>query len=214
MRKNRSKESIETYNNAAKDYQDKVMEIDLYNDTYDKFCELIDKKNPEILEVACGPGNVTKYLYSKRPDFKILGIDLAPNMIELAKINNPQADFKVMDCRNIEKLNKKYDAIMCGFCMPYLSQQECSKLITDFSKLLNPNGLLYFSTMEDDYDKSGFETTSFSGGDRVYIYYHEADFLANCLMNSGLKTIDLQRKNCPEPDGSFFTDMIFIARKN
>ncbi len=214
MHKNRSKESIETYNKAAKNYQDKVMEIDLYNDTYDKFCALIDKKNPEILEVACGPGNVTKYLYSKRPDFKILGIDLAPNMIELAKINNPQADFKVMDCRNINKLNKKYDAIMCGFCMPYLSQQECSKLIADFSKLLNPNGLLYFSTMEDDYDKSGFETTSFSGQDRVYIYYHQADFLADCLITSGLKIIDLQRKDCPEPDGSFFTDMIFIARKN
>ncbi|MFT5887060.1 MAG: ubiquinone/menaquinone biosynthesis C-methylase UbiE [Arcticibacterium sp.] len=52
----RSKESVETYNKSAKEYLDKVIEIDLYNDTYDKFCELISKKNPEILEVACGPG--------------------------------------------------------------------------------------------------------------------------------------------------------------
>ena len=151
------------------------MGIDLYNDTYDKFCALIDKKNPEILEVAWGPGNVTKYLYSKRIDFKILGIDLAPSMIELAKINIPKADF---------------------------------------SKLLKPEGVLYFSTMEDDYDKSGFETTSFSGQDRVYIYYHQADFLTECLISSGLNIIDFQRKECPEPDGTFFTDMIFIARKN
>jgi ubiquinone/menaquinone biosynthesis C-methylase UbiE len=214
MRTNRSKESVETYNKAAKNYQEKVMGIDLYNDTYDKFCALIDKKNPEILEVACGPGNVTKYLYSKRIDFKILVIDLAPSMIELAKINNPQADFKVMDCRNIEKLDKIFDAILCGFCMPYLSKQECNKMIADFSKLLKPEGVLYFSTMEDDYDKSGFETTSFSGQDRVYIYYHQADFLTECLISSGLNIIDFQRKDCPEPDGTFFTDMIFIARKN
>jgi len=214
MRTNRSKESVETYNKAAKNYQEKVMGIDLYNDTYDKFCALIDKKNPEILEVACGPGNVTKYLYSKRIDFKILGIDLAPSMIELAKINNPQADFQVMDCRNIEKLDKIFDAILCGFCMPYLSKQECNKMIADFSKLLKPEGVLYFSTMEDDYDKSGFETTSFSGQDRVYIYYHQADFLTECLISSGLNIIDFQRKDCPEPDGTFFTDMIFIARKN
>jgi ubiquinone/menaquinone biosynthesis C-methylase UbiE len=214
MRTNRSKESVEIYNKAAKNYQEKVMGIDLYNDTYDKFCALIDKKNPEILEVACGPGNVTKYLYSKRLDFKILGIDLAPSMIELAKINNPKADFKVMDCRNIEKLDKIFDAILCGFCMPYLSKQECNKMIADFSKLLKPEGVLYFSTMEDDYDKSGFETTSFSGQDRVYIYYHQADFLTECLISSGLNIIDFQRKECPEPDGTFFTDMIFIARKN
>lgn len=207
----RNKESVKTYNKAAKNYQEKVMKMDLYDDTYDKFCWLIDKKNPEILEIACGPGNVTKYLNSKRPDFMILGIDLAPSMIELAKISNPRADFMIMDCRHISRLNKKFDAIVCGFCMPYLSKQECSKMIGDFSKLLKPGGLLYFSTMEGNYDKSGFETTSFSGGDKVFIYYHQEVFLAACLIANGF---DLQKKQCLEPNGTFFTDMVFIAEKN
>lgn len=52
-----------------------------------------------IVEVACGPGNITKYLLNKRPGFKIGGIDLAPNMVELAKVNNPTASFQVMDSR-------------------------------------------------------------------------------------------------------------------
>jgi len=196
-----------------KNYQDKVMGMDLYDDTYDMFCNLIEKKNAEIFEIASGPGNVTKYLLSKRPDFKITGSDIAPNMNKLAKINNPKADFLLMDCRDIEKLGRKFDAIMCGFCMPYLSKEECRKLISDTSKLLNPNGLLYFSTMEDDYDKSGFETTSFSGPDQVYIYYHQADYLMDCLTDNGFQIIEMQRKDCPEPDGTFFTDKIFIARK-
>jgi len=134
-------------------------------------------------------------------------------MNRLAKINNPKADFLLMDCRDIEMLGRKFDAIMCGFCMPYLSKEECRKLIADTSKLLNPNGLLYFSTMEDDYDKSGFETTSFSGPDQVYIYYHQADYLMDCLTDNRFQIIEMQRKDCPEPDGTFFTDMIFIARK-
>ena len=102
---------------------------------------------------------------------------------------------------------------MCGFCMPYLSKDECRKLITDSSKLLESRGLLYFSAMEDDYSKSGFETTSFSGQDKVYIYYHQADFLTECLTKNGFQIIDLQRKDYPEPNGTFLTDMIFIARK-
>lgn len=209
----RLSETIATYNNAAKRYQDKFMEMDLYNDTFDQFCNLIQKENAEIFEIATGPGNITRYLLSKRSDFKIFGIDLAPNMIELAKINNPEANFRVMDCKNINTIDRKFDAIMCGFCMPYLSKEECAKLIADSSELLSTNGLLYFSTMEDDYNKSGFERTSFSGQDRVYIYYHQADYLSDCLVKNGFEIIDLQRKDYPEPDGTFLTDIVFIAKK-
>lgn len=209
----RLNETIETYNNAAERYQDIFMQMDLYNDTFDKFCSLIHKENAEIFEIATGPGNVTKYLNSKRPDLKIFGIDLAPNMIELAKRNNPGAEFRVMDCKDISTIDRKFDAILCGFCMPYLSKEECAKLIADSSRLLSKDGLLYFSTMEDDYSKSGFETTSFSGQDRVYIYYHQADYLTDCLTQNGFEIIDFQKKDYPEPDGTFLTDMIIISKK-
>lgn len=194
-------------------YENKFMKLDLYNDTFDKFCALLLKQNPTLLEIACGPGNVTKYLFSKRPDFNIFGIDLAPKMIKLARKNNPQADFKTMDCRNISTLEKRFDAIMCAFVMPYLSKNESSNLIKDSSARINPSGLLYFSIMEDDYSKSGFETTSFSGTDRVYIYYHQADFISECLSENGFRIIDLLRQKYPEPDGSFLSDMIVIAQK-
>lgn len=208
-----SKETIETYNISAQKYQEKFMDMDLYYDTYDTFCIGIEKSNADIFEIATGPGNVIKYICSKRPDFKVFGIDLSPNMIELAKQNNPHAEFAVMDCRDINKLNRKFDGILCAFCLPYLSKEESRKLISDAAQLLNPNGLLYISTMEGDYGKSGFETTSFSGDNRVFVYYHQADFISANLTGLGFEILDLQRKKYPEPDGSFLTDMIFIARK-
>ena len=206
-------ETIDTYNNAAERYQEKFMKMDLYNDTFDKFCNLIVKENAEIFEIATGPGNVTRYLTSKRPDFKIFGIDLAPNMIELAKINNPHADLEIMDCREIRTIERKFDGVMCGFCAPYLSKEELKALINDTSELLVPSGLFYLSTMEDDYNKSGFETTSFSENERVYVYYHQLDYLVDCLAESGFELVDFERKDYPEPDGTFLKDMIFIARK-
>jgi len=39
----------------------------------------------KVLELACGPGNITKCLLSKRPDLEILATDIAPNILELAK---------------------------------------------------------------------------------------------------------------------------------
>jgi ubiquinone/menaquinone biosynthesis C-methylase UbiE len=209
----RLKETIETYNKAAKQYQEKFMEMDLYNDTFDRFCSLVKKENATVLEIATGPGNVTRYLKSKRPDFKILGIDLAPKMIELAKINNPEAEFMVMDCKDIGTLNQKFDAVVCGFCMPYLSKEEVNKVIKDVADLTKPTSIFYLSTMENDYTNSGFETTSFSGTDRVFIYYHQADYLKDCLTENEFSIVDIQRKQYPEPDGTFLTDLIIIAQK-
>lgn len=209
----RIKETIETYNVSAKAYQDKFMDMNLYNDTYDTFCDLITKSNAKIFEIATGPGNVIKYILCKRPDFKVFGIDLSSNMIELAKQNNPESDFAVMDCRDIHVIGTKFDGILCAFCLPYLSKEESLKLISDAALLLEPDGVLYISTMEGDYNKSGYETTSFSGVNRVYVYYHQADFITTCLSELGFEILSLQRKQYPEPDGSFLTDMIFIARK-
>jgi len=185
--------------------------MDLYNDTFDLFCDNIIKENADILEIGCGPGNITKYLLKKRPGFKILGIDLSSNMIDLARINNPKAVFQLMDCRDISMIGKKYDAIMCGFCLPYLSRKESVKLISDAAGLLKSTGILYLSTMEDDNSKSGFRRSGC--GDQMYINYHQADYLTNALKENDFKIIDLERKDYTTGDGTKTTDLLIIAGK-
>lgn len=208
----RSKNAIDVFDKRANDYQDKFMNIELYADTFDLFCSHITKQHPQILELGCGPGNITRYLLQNRPDFKITGIDLSPNMIRLAEINNPQAHFELMDCRNIGATEKRYDAIMCGFCLPYLSKEEALKLISDASKILNPEGVFYISTMEDDYAKSGPEKSS-DGKDEIYMHYHQADYLAEALLANNLKIINIQRKIYRAGNGKNTTDLIIIAGK-
>jgi 2-polyprenyl-3-methyl-5-hydroxy-6-metoxy-1,4-benzoquinol methylase len=183
---NNTQNVIHIFDKHASDYQDKFMDVNMYGETFDLFCRNIEKENADLLELACGPGNITNYLLNKRPDFKILGTDLSPSMLELAKINNPGAEFKLMDCRDLNKIEKKFDGIMCGFCLPYVSEEEAVKLIADASALLNPKGLIYISTMEENEDaKSGIRTSSH--GDKMYMYYHKAVYLRNALLEIILK---------------------------
>jgi len=114
-----------------------------------------------------------------------------------------------MDCRDINNLATKYDGIMCGFCLPYLSKEESIKLIKDSSKILAPNGVLYISTMEDDYSKSGEQTSS--SGDKIYMYYHEAGYLTEALVSNGFKITGLQRIQYPGKDGATITDLVIVA---
>jgi 2-polyprenyl-3-methyl-5-hydroxy-6-metoxy-1,4-benzoquinol methylase len=202
--------TVSTFNKLAGKYQEKYMDFDFYFDTYDTFCDLISNDKAAIFEIACGPGNITKYLLSRRPDFKIEGIDLAQNMIELARTNNPSAKFRVLDSRNISSVNRKFDAVMCGFCTPYLSKEDVAKLIIDIRALLKTNGILYLSTMEDDYEKSDFQTSS--DGDQVYIHYHQLDFLKLHLDANRFRIVDIKRKAFPVENETPTTDLFVFAQ--
>lgn len=184
---NRYSETFETWNKVALLYQEKFMDLDLYNETYDFICSSLNKPNSKILEIGCGPGNITKYILSKRPDLDIFGIDIAPNMIDLAKINNPNANFAIMDSRKISKMETKYDGIICGFCLPYLSQTDTENLIFDAKNLLVNNGLIYISFVEGDPKKSDFQIGS--SGDRSYFYYHTLDKLKTQLLDNSFEDL-------------------------
>ena len=205
-----TKIAIDIFNKLADSYQDKFMDVSLYHDSLNSYCKAITKEKAEILELACGPGNITKYLLEKRPDLRILGTDLAPNMIALAKINNPTADFYLMDCRAITSLNKKFDGILCGFGLPYLTKDEAIQFIKDSSQQLNENGVLYISTMEDDNFKSGFKTGS--TGDQMFQNFHQADYLSVALEENGFTIIHLDRKEYMHNEEKT-TDLIIIATK-
>jgi ubiquinone/menaquinone biosynthesis C-methylase UbiE len=113
----KNKIAVALFDKLAHGYQEKYMDVALYHDTLDWFCENLQTPNASILELACGPGNITKYLLEQRPDFKIIGTDLAPKMIELAAINNPNAQFQLMDCRELASHDAKYDGVMCCICL-------------------------------------------------------------------------------------------------
>jgi 2-polyprenyl-3-methyl-5-hydroxy-6-metoxy-1,4-benzoquinol methylase len=204
--------TFETWDKVAAAYQENFMDLDLYDDTYDAFCGLIEKRNPGIFEIGCGPGNITKYILSKRPDFRIEAIDISPNMIKLAEENNPEVDAGVMDCREIGKLTATYDAIMCGFCLAYLAKADVAKLIKDCSDLLNRGGIIYLSTIEGSYDKSGYETGR-DGQNKMFIYYYQADFLLEELQANHFEIIEQKRKSFSKKDGAIQTHLILIAKK-
>lgn len=189
MKIDKEKETSETWNKIAGLYQEKFMDLDLYNLTYDYFCNAIPNQNTSILDIGCGPGNITKYLLSKNPGYKITGIDYAPNMVELAKQNNPKADFQVLDSRNISSLKQKFDGIICGFCIPYLTASETQQFILDCADLLSQNGMLYLSFVEGNPEDSGFKTGS--NGNRVYFNYYDLNSLKSNLSENKFNTLKI-----------------------
>jgi predicted TPR repeat methyltransferase len=131
-------------------------------------------------------------------------------MVELAQLNNPNAAFRVMDGRNIAALGQRFDAIICGFYLPYLSRDDAGQLIRDASELLHPQGVFYLSGMAGDDKDSGFQESS--SGDKVYIHYHDTSHLSDVLNAEGFEILDIRYKDGPKQSTMVTKDFFIIAR--
>ncbi len=179
------------WNKVAGLYQEKFMDLTLYDESYDAFCVLLKNDAASILDAGCGPGNISRYLQRKKANWNFYGIDAAVNMIDLFLKNIHNSRATVMDIRNIRSLNEQFDGIVAGFCIPYLNSSDTFSLIHSFRELLLPHGVLYLSFVEGDPEKSGPVTGS--SGDQVFFYYYtekdivEAITTANFKLHASLK---------------------------
>jgi SAM-dependent methyltransferase len=203
--------SASAFDKLADRYREKYMDLTQYDDSYHEFCELLRKGRARVLDAACGPGNASRYLMAQRPDLDLLGIDLAPRMVELARQAVPSVRFAVHDCRNLADLKPGFDGIICAFGLPYLSREEAGVFIESAAKTLEPDGVLYLSTMLGKSEDSGFE--SCSTGDQVYINYHPENEVIRSLHACGFTIIKQTRVHSPSVAAKATTDLVVIAKK-
>lgn len=205
---NKTQQAVSVFDKLAALYETKFMDVSLYKEALDLLCLRLPPA-ATVLDVACGPGNMARYLLNQRPDLRLTGTDLAPQMLELARRNNPEAEFVLMDARRSADIGKRFHAILLSFCLPYLSKAEALQLIADCALLLEPGGLLYLSAMEADNSRSGYEKGS--SGDEVYMNYHEAPYMLEALTTAGLSLVYEDRKTY-EHNGKATCDLILIAQ--
>src|SRR5204863_9540276 len=129
--------SVSAFDKLADRYREKFMDLTMYNNSYRGFCGLLPPGRARVLDAACGPGNVSRYLMAQRPDLDLLGIDLAPRMVDLARQAVPSARFAVHDCRRLAELQLRFDGIICAFGLPYLSGEEATGFIRAAGRALD-----------------------------------------------------------------------------
>lgn len=203
--------SASVFHKFAERYREKFMDLALYDESYRQFCELLPPGRARVLDAACGPGNVSRYLLRQRPDLDLLGIDLAPRMVELAREAVPSARFAVQDCRDLAELDQTFDGIICAFGLPYLSSTEALGFIKAAFNALEPDGVLYLSMMLGRKEDSGFERCS--TGDEVFINYHDEEQMVRALQACGFAIAMQQRVQSPSVASKATTDLLVIARK-
>lgn len=125
------------------EFYDLVYSFKNYEQESSQIRDLIRGVNPSarsILDVACGTGQHAQFLAK---EFAVDGIDLQPELIEVAQRKVGSGSFSVADMRSFD-LGKTYDVVQCLFSsIGYLTKPEdVVSALEAFKKHLNPRGVV------------------------------------------------------------------------
>jgi SAM-dependent methyltransferase len=199
------------FDRSAKAYENRFMDVSPYGESIGLFMKHLGDRD-RILDLGCGPGNMAAHLLRSLASLEIFGVDLSTEMICLARKNVPAALYAVSDIRALPFAKKSFDGIIASFCLPFLYDQEASALIEGMAHCLKDRGHIYLSTMMGR--GYGYETTGFSGDEKIFFNYYSRNFLEGEFHLKGLDIISCREQDYRNPDGTILKDMIFILKKN
>lgn len=162
---------MKEYSRRTVNYYDKIAEDYIKSDAAvvlkDKIGEfLIQLSGKKILDVGCGPGHDTNYL--TEIGYECLGIDLSPNMIQLARQNN-KGSFEVMDFFNMNFEDKSFDGLWCSSVFVHIEKKDLSKFIPQTYRILKDSGILGLITAQKQ------EKVRNSLDTRKYVMYDQSE---------------------------------------
>lgn len=134
----------------AKEYDDNIIKlIPFYPQMLDALIGSISYNNDykiRILDLGCGTGTISKRISEKYPNSDITCVDIASNMIEIAKFklqNHPLKRFKIGDFSNIS-FNAKYDVVVSSLALHHLVDDNQKRdFYSTIYNILNDGGQFF-----------------------------------------------------------------------
>ena len=110
------------------------------------------KRPLEVLDVACGTGNVVLECASCMEESTFEAIDISESMLAKAKDNATSRglnniDFQLKDITKLD-MNKKYHVITCSYALFFLP--EAQRVLERLLSLLKRRGIVIFTTFTAD----------------------------------------------------------------
>jgi len=97
----------------------------------------------DALDAACGTGRHAQRLLAL--GHQVTGVDLTPEMLEVAKRNVPAAQFHAADLLALPFSAQRFDLVVCGLAIAHVEDLRAG--VTELARVLRPGGRLVISAL-------------------------------------------------------------------
>lgn len=147
--------TISAYDSMAAGYSKEWFESDSVTDFVEKFIQTLPDK-ATVLDAGCGSGREINKL--TQSGFDCIGIDLSPATISMARLNVPEAYFRVMDFRQIDYPDSLFEGALCVASVHHLFNEDFQIALKSFRRVIRPGGTLGLTIKLGagyEYDRAG-----------------------------------------------------------
>ncbi len=102
-----------------------------------RFAATLGNPGP-ICDLGCGPGHVARYLHEQGA--QVLGVDLSPRMIELARQLNGGIAFHVGNMAALSVADGSWSGIAAFYSIIHIPPTQIASVLREFWRVLRPGG--------------------------------------------------------------------------
>ncbi|NLY03379.1 MAG: carboxy-S-adenosyl-L-methionine synthase CmoA [Campylobacter sp.] len=149
--KNPITKQFEFDENVASVFDDMISRsVPFYQNSTDLMIKFITKslpKNAKILDLGCSTGATLLKLFELNPDFKLVGVDNSPHMLENArnKARAYGARIEFLEDDILEFDFGLYDAVVMNYTLQFIRPLKRESFVSKIYNSLNKNGLFILS---------------------------------------------------------------------
>ncbi len=104
-----------------------------------RLADALAPRSARVLDAGCGMGRVGGEL--ARRGHRVVGVDLDPELVEAARRDYPDADWRLGDLAGLSLPGQEFDLIVCaGNVLPFLAPGSAPAVLTHFREHLAPGG--------------------------------------------------------------------------
>ncbi|WDZ87751.1 class I SAM-dependent DNA methyltransferase [Micromonospora cathayae] len=161
------------------------------------FAELVRAQGPGVVaDVGCGPGRITGYLDGLGLD--VLGVDLSPGMIGVARRDHPGLRFEVGSMTRLDLADDSLTGLLAWFSLIHVPDDEVPGVLAEFRRVLRPGGVVLLGFHAGD--GSRLKTEGYGGHPmHVHVHRRRPERVAAWLEAAGF-TVEAELTHRPAPD--------------
>lgn len=176
-----------SYDTVAESYADGMRDVlarePIVRGVLALFAELAGAVGGPVADVGCGPGHVTAHLRDRGLD--VVGIDLSPAMIEIARREHPGLTFAVGSMTDLPLTECSFGGVLAFYSVIHVPDEDVPAVLTHFHRVLRPGGvaLLGFHVGE----RYRLKTEGYGGHPmKVNLHWRPVERMATWLCDAGL----------------------------
>ncbi len=186
---------LKAYDDAASDYAAKFWdEIEPKNLDCMLLAWLAERTpaSETILEIGCGPGEVTGYLHKLHG--RCIGTDASPKMIENAGKYFPRARFEVQDFFHLSYPDGSMASVVAFYAIVNLTRDEIAAVFREAGRVLKSKGLFLVSFHVRGLRGKLTVNSFFGKGNRLQFNLFASREIVRILKETGFGIIDAMER--------------------